>query len=92
MSLLKIIPLTIKTVKIVPLTFSGTVTSDGSPVSRVIGLFRGPHKTLIASTASDAVTGAWSIVITGTSLDKYDVECIGEPNEKSIVQSRVSGI
>jgi len=92
MGTLRIVSDVVKTVSVEPLTFSGTVTSDGNPVSRVVGLFLGADKTLISSTASDSVTGDWSITISGTALDKYDVECIGEPNEKSIVQSRVSGI
>ena len=92
MALLKIISPEMKTITVEPLTFSGNVTSDGNPVSRVVGLFLGADKTLISSTASDSVTGDWSITISGTAFDKYDIECIGEPNEKSIVQSRVSGI
>jgi len=56
-------------------TFSGTVSIEGSPGKRLICLHRYRDGSVIGSTYSDASTGNWSIDVSCNANDKFIAVC-----------------
>jgi hypothetical protein len=63
------------------ITFSGSVSIEGSPGKRLVCLLRCRDGTVISSTYSDASTGNWSIEISGNANDKVVAVCFPREEE-----------
>lgn len=65
------------------ITFSGTVTEEGSLVARMVYLYKQSDGSLAGSTLSSAVDGTWSIDVCDNTNTKYFAVSIPIANDKN---------
>lgn len=73
-------------------TVSGTVTSDASaPLARTVRL-HDRHGNLLQTTTSNPITGAWSMIVNGSALDRFEVVVMGDldaGDEQSVIYNNL---
>ena len=73
-------------------TLAGTVTSaDSAPLARTVRL-HDRNGALLATTTSNATTGAWSVSVNGSALDRFEVVVMGDldaGNEQSVIYNNL---
>ncbi|MBU1140873.1 MAG: hypothetical protein KKA76_18005 [Proteobacteria bacterium] len=72
---------------------SGTVTDlNGLPAARTVIAIAEPGGSLIASTVSDAVTGAYEMIMPGGTNEVFTVLAFGAAGENSSCMGGIHGV
>ena len=73
-------------------TISGTVTSESmAPLARTVRL-HDRHGNLLQTTTSNPITGAWSMIVNGSALDRFEVVVMGDldaGDEQSVIYNNL---
>ena len=73
-------------------TLSGTVTSaESAPLARTVRV-HDRNGALLATTTSNATTGAWSVSVNGSAMDRFEVVVMGDldaGNEQSLIYNNL---